>query len=398
MNMIEKEKKYFFHTYKRYNLILEKARGKFAWDDKGKKYLDLFSGISVNNFGHCHPKIVKAITAQAKKLIHASNYYYVKTQIGLAQALIEKTFSGKVFFANSGAEANECAIKLARKWAKGFWKTDSRYEIIVFENSFHGRTMATLSASGQDNLKKGFEPLLEGFKQARFNDIDSVRELVGPKTIGIMLEPVMGEGGVIPAGRAFLKELRKLCDRNRLLLILDEIQTGLGRTGANFAYEHFEIIPDILTIGKSLGGGIPLAAVVAKDEIAEAFHPGDHGTTFGGNILACAASAEVLKLLDKKTLKQVRDNGNYFVKKLTGLKKLFPDIITEVRGMGLMIGVQLAIPGAEVVEYMREKGVLMNCVHGNVLRFLPPFIINKQDIDKAVKLLEGSFKWIKSKK
>lgn len=388
MNYFELEKENIFQTYKRHHILFVKGSGKYLQDDRGKKYLDFFSGISVSSVGHCHPKIVKAIKMQSGKLIHASNLYYTIPQIELAQSLSDLSLGGKVFFSNSGAEANECAIKLARK----FGNKIGRYEIIAFKNSFHGRTLATLSATGQKKFHKGFEPLLDGFKFAEFNDLSSVEKLISGKTCAVIVEPVQGEGGVYPAAKNFLKGLRNLCNRNKLLLIFDEIQCGLGRTGKIFAYKNYAVIPDILTLAKSLGGGLPVAATIAKDKTAGTFGFGDHGSTFGGNPVCCAAAVEVLKIVsDEKLLNNVGEVGNYFLSELIKLQKKY-GIIKNVRGLGLMAGAELKTEGKEIVGKCLQKGLLINCTRDNVLRFLPPLNINKKDVNTAVSVLADVLK------
>ncbi|HBU69520.1 MAG TPA: aspartate aminotransferase family protein [Elusimicrobia bacterium] len=388
------ENKYMLQTYKRFDLQVTRGAGKYLWDTSGKRYLDFFSGISVCNLGHCNPRVVKAITAQASKIIHASNHYYTKPMAEFAAALIESSFDGKVFISNSGAEANECAIKLARKWGS---LHGGKYEIIVFNNSFHGRTMATLTATGQPKMHAGFEPLLPGFKYADYNNIESVLKLVNKKTAAIMLEPVLGEGGVVPSDKKFITGLRKLCKKNNLLLIFDEVQTGLGRTGRLYAFEHYGVTPDIMSLGKSIAGGLPLGATVAVPHVASAFSYGDHGSTFGGNPVGCAAAKEVLSQLTPALLKSVTANGKYLVEKLVRLKGEYPELITQVRGLGLMIGMQINQPGRDIVQYCQDKGLIINCTQDTVLRFLPPLIINKQDIKTAVKILEDAIKWKISK-
>jgi len=383
VNYFEAEKMYIFQTYKRNPVLFVKGKGKYLWDDKGKKYLDFFSGISVSSLGHCHPQVVKAIRTQSEKLIHASNLYYTEPQIKLARLLSESSMGGKVFFSNSGAEANECAIKLARK----FGKSTGRHEIISFENSFHGRTIATLSATGQKKFSKGFEPMLAGFKFAKFNDIASVKKLIGKKTCAIIVEPVQGEGGVHFAEKSFLKGLRELCNKKKLLLIFDEIQCGLGRTGKIFAYKNYGVVPEVLTLAKSLGGGLPIGATISKNEIAKTFGFGDHGSTFGGNPVCCAAAVEVLKIVgNANLLKNISKTGSYFISELKKLQKRHP-LIKEVRGLGLMIGIELGAEGKNIVSGCLKKGLLTNCTQNTILRFLPPLIINKKDVDAAVSIL-----------
>ena len=393
MSTITKEKKYILQTYGRYDLVVAKAKGKYLWDNKGKKYLDFFSGISTANLGHGDKKILSAVRKQSEKYMHVSNYYYAEPQVKLAEKLINLTFPGKVFLSNSGAEANECAIKLVRKYGS----EKGRYEMIAFKNSFHGRTIATLSSTGQKKFHKGFEPMLKGFRFAEFNDINSVKKLLNKKTAGVLIELVQGEGGINIAEKGFARELKKLCDKNKLLLVVDEIQTGIGRTGKAFAYEHYGIKPNIVTLAKSLGGGLPLGATIIDNTLASVLSYGEHGSTFGGNPVSCAAALEVLRSLTPALLNKVKANGNYFIDKLDLLKKKW-SFIKEVRGVGLMVGVELALRGADIVKFCQAKGLLINCTNNTVLRFLPPLIIGKADIDKAVKILEEAFKWQSLKK
>ena len=383
MNIYKTEKKYVVQTYKRCNLFLVKGKGMNVWDEAGKKYMDFFAGISVCNLGHCHTAVVKSIKEQVGKLMHVSNHYYTYPNIKLAEELIKRSFPGKVFFSNSGAEANECAIKLARKWGS----SKKKYEIIAFDNSFHGRTLATLSATGQKKFHKGFEPMLPGFKFAEFNDILSVKKHINKKTVAVMIEPVQGEGGVVPAKTEFLKDLRKLCDKHGILLIFDEIQTGMGRTGKLFSFQGFGVKPDIFTLAKSLSGGLPFGATIAKESVACAFQYGDHGSTFGGNPVSSSAALAVIKLIDAKMLAYVRNTGEYFKTKLEALKSKY-SFIKEVRGIGLMLGLELDFDGKDIVKSCQDKGLIINCTHGNVLRFLPPLIIAKKDIDTAISILD----------
>jgi acetylornithine/N-succinyldiaminopimelate aminotransferase len=385
MNIIEKEKKYILQTYKRINLFLVKGKGQYVWDWKGKKYLDFFSGISVSNLGHCHPTVVNAAKKQLSTLIHASNHYYAAPQAEFAEELVKRSMKGRVFLSNSGAEANECAIKLARKWGSS---TGGRYEVITFRNSFHGRTLATLAATAQEKFHKGFEPMPEGFRYAILNDLDSVKKVLNKKTAAILVEPIQGEGGVYPCTRKFLVELKKLCDKNRLILIFDEVQCGLGRTGKLFAFQYYGVKPDVFTLAKSVAGGLPLGATVINEKYAGVFGYGDHGSTFGGNLVSCAAAKEVLKQMTPAILKNVGVTGQYLKQKLAALKDKY-SFIKEVRGTGLMLGIELAFEGKEIVELCQQKGLIINCTQGNVIRFLPPLVITKKDVDIAVKTLSS---------
>jgi acetylornithine/N-succinyldiaminopimelate aminotransferase len=377
----------FLKTYKKYNVVFVKGNGKYLYDDKGNKYLDFFSGLSVSNLGYQDKNLVNALIKQTKLLWHCSNLFYSLPQQKLAELLVKKTFPGKVFFSNSGAEANECAIKLVRKYGS---KTN-RYEIITFENSFHGRTIATLSATGQKKVQKGFEPLLQGFKYAKFNDINSVKKLINKNTVAIMIEPVQGEGGVIPAEQKFLKELRELCNKKNLVLIFDEIQTGFGRTGEFFAYQYYKVKPDIITLAKSIANGIPLGATVVDKKYSDVFDYGDHGSTFGGNLLACSVAVEVIKKIDEKLLAHVKEVGKYFYDKLLELKNKYK-FVKSVRGVGLMLGMELDFPCRNVVEKCLQNGLVINVTQEKVLRFLPPLIIEKSDVDKVIKILDDIFK------
>ena len=400
MNTQQQENKYLMKTYKRYNIAVKKSKGQYVWDEDGKKYLDFFSGISVCNFGHGNPAIVSAIKKQVDLFVHCSNVYYSKPQVDVAKLLLEKSFkNGRVFLANTGAEANEGAIKIARKWGFDNPLRDGtkRYEIIAFKQSFHGRTLATLAATGQEKFHVPFKPLQEKFVFAEFNNIDSVKKLINKNTVAVMIELVQGEGGINIADKKFVKDLRKLCDDKNLLLICDEVQCGMARTGKTFAWQKYGIKPDIFTLAKAIANGLPLGAVVADKKVAEVFNYGDHGSTFGGNPVSCAAAAATLKLITPKLLKDVSDKAKYFVKKLNELKKKF-SCIKEVRGLGLLVGIELDFAGKDIVEFCIAKGLLINCTQGNVLRFLPPFVITKQDIDKTIKILGDALKCQTSKK
>ncbi|MBR4632771.1 MAG: aspartate aminotransferase family protein [Elusimicrobia bacterium] len=400
MNTQQQENKYLMRTYKRYNVSVKKSKGQYVWDENGKKYLDFFSGISVCSFGHGNPAVISAIKKQLDLFVHCSNVYYSKPQVEVAKALLEKSFkNGRVFLANTGAEANEGAIKIARKWGSDNPLKDGtkRYEIIAFKNSFHGRTLATLAATGQEKFHIPFKPLQEKFVFAEFNNIDSVKKLINKNTVAVMIELVQGEGGINIADKKFVKDLRKLCDDKNLLLICDEIQCGLARTGKTFAWQYYGIKPDIFTLAKAIANGLPLGAVVADKKVAEVFNYGDHGSTFGGNPVSCAAAVATLKQITPKLLKDITDKSKYFVKKLNELKKKF-SCIKEVRNLGLLVGVELDFAGKDIVEFCIAKGLLINCTQGNVLRFLPPFVITKKDIDKAIKILEDAIKWQTLKK
>ena len=386
--------KYVANTYARYPVLLVRGKGTRVWDLEGEEYLDFVSGLAVCSLGHCHPKVVKAIQDQAEKLIHVSNFYYIEPQIQLASLLCKHSFADKVFFCNSGAEANEGAMKLARKYAKEKAGKD-RYEIITMERSFHGRTLATLTATAQEKFHKGYEPLMPGFKYVPFNDIHAVRNAIDSKTCAVMLEPIQGEGGVNCPSEGYLKALREICDEKGILLIFDEVQVGMGRTGKLFAYEHDGIEPDMLTLAKSLAGGVPIGALLIRKGIADSFRPGDHASTFGGNPLATAAGvASLTTILEEGMLENCQKMGDYFFSQLEALQKKFP-FVKEVRGKGLILGVELKIDGGTIVREMLRKKILINCTMGNVLRFLPPLIVTKEEVDRVVHALEEVFEGLK---
>jgi len=387
--LLDESKKYLMSTYNSAPIVLRKGRGMKVWSTDGKEYLDFVGGIAVNCLGHCHPRVVIALQKQAQRLIHVSNLYHIEPQISLAKLLVDHSFADKAFFCNSGAEAIEGAIKLARKYAKDH-NDPEKHEIISAYGSFHGRTLAALTATGQERLHKGFDPLVPGFSYVPFNDINALQNAITSRTCAILLEPILGEGGIrVPSDDYFMK-VRDLCDRNKLLLICDEIQTGIGRTGKLFAYEHFKIEPDIITLAKGLGGGAPIGAILAKEAVADSFQPGSHGSTFGGNPLSCAAAVSTVETIleDGFMLENCRRIGLYFKEKLEKLKKDFPSDIIEVRGMGLMLGMELTKAGGPIVEACAKRGFLINCTSGNVLRFTPPLIVVEQEIDRLIDVLE----------
>ncbi|MEF9426171.1 MAG: acetylornithine transaminase [Candidatus Mariimomonas ferrooxydans] len=390
--LIDDSKKYLMNTYNRFPIILRKGRGVKVWDSDGKEYLDFVGGIAVNCLGHCHSKVVIALQKQAQRLLHVSNLYYIEQQTKLAKLLIEHSCADKVFFCNSGAEANEAAIKLARKYAKDHTESD-KYEIISAYGSFHGRTFAALSATAQEKLHKGFEPLVPGFKYVPFNDIDALKAAITKHTSAVILEPIQGEAGVKMPAEGYLKKVRQICDEQGLLLIFDEVQTGMGRTGKLFAYEHFGVEPDIISLAKGLGGGVAIGATLAKNTVAVYFQPGSHASTFGGNPLACAAGIATLETLleDGFILDNCRRTGKYFIKKLEGLKKDFPSLIVEIRGLGFMIGMEITTTCDDIVNLCAKQGVLVNCTAGNVLRFTPPLIVSEKEINYLINVLEDVF-------
>ncbi|MGI6091749.1 MAG: acetylornithine transaminase [Veillonellaceae bacterium] len=384
---MELDRQHYMPVFARYPIVLSHGEGPYVYDAEGKKYLDFLAGIAVNVLGHAHPKLVAAIAKQAGKLIHCSNLYYTEEQAMLVTSLAELSGLDKVFLANSGAEANEGAIKLARKYGKTI--SPDKLEIISAEHGFHGRTLATLTATAQPKYQKGYEPLPAGFKYVPYNDFEALKAAVTPNTCAIMLEPIQGEGGVNVPAEGYLEKVRQLCDQQDILLIFDEIQTGVGRTGKMFAYEHFNIKPDIVTMAKGLGGGVPIGAFLAQDKVANVFGPGDHGSTFGGNPLACAAANAVLRVMKEENLASNAEAvGSYMVEALKKLQQKYPALITEVRGKGLMIGINLSQPGRDIVGKCLDKGVIINCTAGNVLRLVPPLNISKSHADEVVKVLD----------
>ncbi|MFA4889018.1 MAG: aspartate aminotransferase family protein [Candidatus Omnitrophota bacterium] len=377
---------YIMPTYTKLPLVFVKGKGSKIWDIHNKLYLDFFPGWGVGNLGHCHPKVVQAVREQVAKLIFIPNNYYHIPQAKLAKELVYWAFPAKVFFCNSGAEANEGAIKLARKFGNG-----ARYEIITFENAFHGRTLATLAATGQKKYQFGFEPMPEGFKQVKFNDLAAVKNALTEKTTAILLELVQGEGGVNLADKDFVLALRALCDEKKLLLIIDEVQTGIGRTGKLFAYQHYGIIPDIMTLAKASGGGLPIGIMVVKKQIADTLQPGMHASTFGGGPVIAAAALAVLRAVHKeKLLKNAKEMGGYLFEKLNALKNKY-SAIKEVRGLGLMAGIELNLPGKAIVEKCLASGLLINCTHDTVLRLMPALNVDKKEINKAIGILDNAF-------
>ncbi len=385
--IIDLTHKYVANTYGRFPITLVRGKGIKVWDRAGREYLDFVTGLAVNSLGHCHPSVVSAIQKQAGQLLHVSNLYHIEPQARLAQALTKVSFADKVFFCNSGTEANEGAIKLARRYSfdQGY---KNRYEIITMENSFHGRTYGGLSATAQTKFHNGFQPLLPGFKYVPFNDIKAVEKAVTSKTCAVLLEPVQGEGGVYPANKNYLKALKKLCQQKDLLLIFDEVQTGFGRTGKLFAYEHYEVKPDIITWAKALGGGMAIGAMGGSKQVMKSLVPGTHAATFGGNPLACSAALASLQVLNRKGfLEKSCAVGNYFESKLKELAQS-QNAVNSVRGTGLMLALELNVPATSLVTDCMKKGFLINCVQQNTLRFLPPLTVSKKDINGLLKVLK----------
>lgn len=387
MQVFEQDKKYFMPVFTRYPLVLSHGKGPYVYDTDGTRYIDFLAGIAVNVLGHAHPALVKAVCEQAGKLIHCSNLYYTEPQVLLIERLAKLSGLEKVFIANSGAEANEGAMKLARKYGK--MKDPGKYEIVTAEHSFHGRTLATLTATGQPKYRDGYEPLPGGFRYVPFNEKQALAEAVSNRTCAVMIEPVQGEGGIHPPLDGYLQYARSLCDKHGALLLFDEIQCGMGRTGTFLACQGFGVKPDIVTLAKGLAGGVPIGAFLATEKVAAAFSPGDHGSTFGGNPLACAAALAVLDVIEREDLmRNAVEMGNYLVAKLEGLKKKYPSLIRQVRGKGLMVGAELTRPGREVVDRCLRKGAIINCTAGNVLRFVPPLDIRSEHVEEVAAILD----------
>jgi len=372
---------YVLQTYRRFPITLMKGSGMQVWDENGNEYLDFFPGWGSGNVGHCHPKVVAALHEQLDKIMHVPNVYYNEKQGELAKLIVTECFDGQVFFGNSGAEANEGALKLVRK------RNPHKKTVITLNNSFHGRTLATVTATGQTEYQKGFDPLLGGFVYCNINDCAMLENLMNENVAAIMLEVVQGEGGITVVTPEFMQTARKLCDYFDAILIIDEVQTGIGRTGKMFAYQHYNLQPDVITLAKSLGGGMPIGAFVVDRKYCDILQPGNHGSTFGGNPLACAAGVAVFQAIhEENLLANAVAMGVYFRQKLEELKTQSP-LIREVRGLGLMLGVELTKPGAEIVDKCRAQKLLINCTHQTVLRLMPAINVTKEQIDQAVAII-----------
>jgi predicted acetylornithine/succinylornithine family transaminase len=379
--------KYLANTYARFPIVLVKGQGVRLWDSEGKEYLDFVGGIAVDALGHCHPRMVAAVRAQAETLFHISNLYHIEPQIRLGKLLCELSFADRAFFCNSGAEANEAAIKLARKYAKDHWSTD-RTEIIVMHHSFHGRTLATVTATGNEKYWHGFEPLMPGFKHVPFNNLREVERAIDAHTCAVMVEPVQGEGGVNVPADGYLPGLRRLCDESGILLILDEVQSGMGRTGKLFAYQHSGVEPDIMTLAKALAGGLPMGAMLAREQVAASFVPGTHASTFGGNPFVSAVACAVVQTMVEEDLPgNAARVGKYFLDRLQALKGRHKAVV-GARGMGLILGLELSVPARGVVAGCMERGLLVLTAGDGVLRFVPPLIVTEADVDRAVGIVE----------
>jgi len=387
LNTMEKADRFMFKTYKRFPITLVKGDGCIVWDEEGKEYLDFIGGIAVCALGHSSPIVSEAIYEQSKKLVHVSNLFYTQPQTDLAGILTENSFADRVFFCNSGAEANEAAIKLARRYSRGQFGP-GRNVIVTMDNSFHGRTMATLSATGQERIREGYDPILEGFKYVPFNSLGDLESVLDESVCAVMVEPIQGEGGVVVPDDDYLKGLRDICSTRDILLIFDEIQAGMGRTGRLFAYEHFGLTPDIITLAKALGNGLPIGAMMATEKLKDAFGPGSHATTFGGSPLITASALAVVKsLIHDGWIENARVIGDYFKDGLIRLQKKH-SIIKEVRGLGLIIGLLLDRAGQDIVDACAKRGFLINCIQDKTLRFVPPLIIGKDEVDSLIECLD----------
>ena len=376
--------KYVMNTYGRLPIVIDKGEGCYVWDLDGNRYLDLVAGIAVNSLGHSHPAVTKAIQEQCGKLLHCSNLYWIENQVKLAKLLVEKSGLGKAFFCNSGAEANEAAIKLARNGGHG-----EKYHIITMQKSFHGRTLGSLAATAQEKYQKAFRPLPEGFSAVPLGDLEALEKEIRPETCAIMLEPIQGESGIHVPSKEYMQGVQALCRKHNILLILDEVQTGLGRTGKAFAFQNFGLEPDIISLAKAIANGVPMGAIVAKTEVADCFKPGDHATTFGGTPIASAAGfAACSILLEDDFLANVQEVGQYFREQLQGIAERHSGMIQEVRGMGLMIGCELTGSAKDAAARLLEQGVLVNSIGDHVLRFVPPLVISKEQIDEFIAVLE----------
>lgn len=386
--------RYVIPSYSRSPVVIVRGKGSWVWDVEGKKYLDFFPGYAVSGLGHCHSRVVRAIRRQAGTLLHVPNIYYNPLQARLAELIVTHAFPGKCFFCNSGAEANEAAMKLARKAGE----RNGRFEIICMLDSFHGRTIATVTATGQPKYQAGFGPLLPGVRHVPFGDIGALSRAVGNKTCAVMVEPIQGEGGINVAPPEYFVALRRLCDAEGLLLIFDEVQTGMGRTGEYFAHQHFGIQPDVMTLAKTLGGGVAIGAMLAATKCADLLQPGTHASTFGGNPLACAAAIATFEAIEEEgILNQVREMGRYLRTQMVRIAARYP-FVREVRGEGLMLGMQLSIDGKKVVAECLKRGMLINSTGDNVLRFMPAMTVKKSEIDRALDIVRKVFAAVERKR
>ena len=388
MNYQQLTEKYHLPVYNRFPITLTRGKGSYVWDEEDNKYLDVLAGIAVNSLGHCHPNVVEAVQEQVEKLMHISNFYYSKPQAELLELLSELSGLDRGFICNSGGEAMEACLKVARKYAKAHQKKGS---IITVSNAFHGRTMATISM-GMDKYSKGYDPLLQGFQEVAMNDVEALKKAFDDNTIGVLLEPIQGSGGLHVASQEFMAEIQNLCDTHNALMIIDEVQTGIARTGKMFGFEHYDVKPDIIGLAKAMGGGFPIGAMVCSDAVAKTLNYGDHGSTYGGNPLACSASIAALRtVVDQDLAKQAAEKGTFLKEKISELSHNIPQI-TDIRGKGLMIGVELSFEGRPVVEEMLRMNVLSNCTQGNVLRLVPPLVISRDDLEMLAEVLVKAVK------
>jgi len=389
-DIIAQAEQVIIKTYGRYPVAFVRGQGTTVWDADGKYYTDFLTGIAVCVLGHCHPRVVEAITKQAQTLLHVSYFYHTLPQTDVATFLSEHAFGGKSFFCNSGAEANEAALKIARKYSHDR-HDESRTDIITTTNSFHGRTLGTVAATGQEKVRKGFEPTLPGFTYVTYGDLGAMEQAMTERTCAVLVEPIQGEGGIVIPPQGYLEGLRRMCDQRDVLLMFDEVQTGIGHTGYYFGYQHEGVVPDVMTLAKGLGGGLPIGVMMAKAHVAEALGPGTHGSTFGGNPVSCSAALAVLQTIeDEHLLDHVQEIGAYFVDGLKRLQKKYA-FITEVRGRGLMVAAELDRPGGHMVMKALERGYLINCTVDCVLRFLPPLIVTQQEVDGLLATLDTIF-------
>jgi acetylornithine/N-succinyldiaminopimelate aminotransferase len=388
--LVRRSQAHICRTYARYDIALVRGSGCRVWDTAGREYLDFVGGIAVCNLGHCPADLSEVLYRQAQELVHVSNLYYTEPQVRLAEALTSSSFADKVFFCNSGAEANEAAIKLARKHSRDHHGR-GRYGIITMKGSFHGRTMATLSATGQEKVHHGFEPLMDGFRHVDFNRLEAVAEAIDETTCAVLVEPIQGEGGVRVPDPQYLAGLRRLCSEHDLLLIYDEIQVGMGRTGRLFSHQHENVAPDVMTLAKALGNGLPIGAMLTTDSVAEVFTPGSHASTFGGTPLVTAVACEVFRQISRDSfLEQVQRVGGYFREQLQGLQHRY-SFIREVRGRGLILGMELDFPGKDIMQRCQDRGFLINCTVDTVLRFVPPLIVTAEEVDRLIEGLNDIF-------
>lgn len=394
MNYQQLTEKYHLPVYNRFPITLVKGKGARVWDNEDKEYIDALAGIAVNSLGHCHPKVVTAVQQQVEQLMHTSNFYYSKPQAKLLELLSTLSGLDRGFICNSGGEAMEACLKVARKYGKNYGKEGP---LITVSNAFHGRTMATVSM-GMDKYSKGYDPLLGGFQEISLNDIDGLKSTFTNNTLGIVVETIQGSGGLHVASQEFIDEIQKLCNTHNALLIIDEVQTGIGRTGKMFGYDHYGVKPDVIGIAKAMGGGFPIGAMLCTDKVAQTMSYGDHGSTYGGNPLACAASIAALNAIkDEKLVEQAEEKGTFLKNKITSLGADLPEI-RDIRGRGLMIGVELSFEGRKVVEEMMRLGVLSNCTQGNIMRLVPPLITDKEDLSMLAEVLIKAIKKVSQRK